>query len=165
MNHDFECKCFGKISDKLLQKLKALALSLEYKTVYQWQLKETEFISEEVAEIKQTIQELNSFSKVRDLYSAAFSLLPKMTYGPEHSDLFISKRNEQYYKIHIPIFTNSMVGFMWPGHDVKKNAYVTQMEEGSVYLFNNIAKHCMVNLSQDDRYHLLLEFRELECVE
>ncbi len=165
MNHSFECKCIGKISAELLSKLKDLAISQNYNQTYSWELQQSDFLNEDVEEIKQTIQVLNSFVKVKFFESAAFSLLPKMTYGPEHSDTWITIEPPTNCKIHVPVITNPLVGSMWPGYDVHKKAYVTTMLEGHIYVFNNVAKHSLVNLSQENRYHLLMEFREIECVE
>lgn len=162
MNHPFECKYLGKISDPLLSELKLLALSQKYKKPYAWDLEQSDLLAASESEISSVIQELNAFLKVKSFCSASFSLLRKMTYGPEHSDTWIKELPTENCKLHIPVITNSGVGFMWPGYDVQRSAFVTTMQEGHIYIFNNVAKHSVVNLSQQDRYHLLMEF---ECVE
>lgn len=166
MKHPFECKHLGSVSDQLLAELKTLALAVPYKKTYSWDLRQSDFLNSDSPEVKQVLLELEPLVKVSTLESAAFSLLPKLTYGPEHSDQWILGYPPTNAKIHIPVITNPFVGFMWPGYDANRPAYVTQMHAGQVYLFNNTDKHSLVNLSaQEDRYHLLLEFREIECVE
>lgn len=162
MDHPFECKQIGNISDDSLLALKKLAVSLDYVTPFDWVLQQTEQLDSDSQLIQDVIAQINYFVKFDGVESVAFTRLPKMSYGPEHSDTWITVEPPTNPKVHIPIITNPMVGFMWPGYDAFRPSFVTKMDEGKIYLFNNVAKHSIVNLSQEDRYHLVFEFKTME---
>jgi hypothetical protein len=165
MNHPFECKQIGKISKGLLSQLKSLALAADYKQVYAWELLQTDFLDADLAEVQQVIHEINTFTTAEGFKTASFSILPGLTYGPEHSDTWITDKTLENCKIHIPVITNPFVGSMWPGYDAQRKAFVTTLQEGGIYIYNNLVKHSVVNLSPEPRYHLLLEFTDVLCAE
>lgn len=165
MKYIFPYKNVGKLSDSLLLKLIDFVLAQSYVARYNWVVEDTNILGLDVAEVNEVMMELEPMVQPRLFKNAIINKMPAMTYIPEHSDLYISKTIITDHKIHIPIITSSGVGFMWPGLIGQKGPCVLNMELGNVYLFNNIDKHCVVNLSNQDRYHFVLELGNIECVE
>lgn len=157
-----EYERIGHISESLLVEIKLWLQGLNYSKKYDWVIECSGLISRSEPIVEAIIQELEPLIRPRGFKSAVVNKMPKLSYIPEHSDVMITKRSNMEFKLHIPIVTNSQVGFMWPGHERNREPRVTQFEAGGIYLFNNVAKHSVVNLSNEDRYHFIIEFETID---
>jgi len=161
MKYDFKLKHLGFIEDQKLLRLKSLILAVNYSKGYFADLNNKLLVSEDLTRNNPLIRDLIETSKpLSDLFdpkyfvSASIDFMPPDSYLQEHVDSSKSLRVLNEHKLHIPIKTAPQVGFMWRGH-----ASVERMVEGGIYAFNNIDPHSVVNLSQIDRYHLILRYK------
>lgn len=87
------------------------------------------------------------------LMNMTVSMMLPNTYLLEHSDTVSIERVQNFHKIHIPITTNDKVGHMW-----RDLIHPFHMDIGGIYLFDNMRKHSVVNLSSEPRHNIIVRY-------
>lgn len=160
MDYNFYLKKIGQLDDALVEKLAEMLKARSYTTTTDFNpdiilvnnlLNQTDYEKALLEEL--LVNYLDALFSRSKLYNTTVSLMLPRTYLLEHSDHVSRERLQTFYKLHIPIVTNDKVGHMW-----RNSAEVFHMEKGGIYLFDNIRKHSAVNLSSEDRYHLMVRY-------
>lgn len=97
------------------------------------------------------------FCKPEYFLSGSIDRMTPNSYLNEHSDTALAPWSQHRHKIHIPLMTNDKVGFFW-GDSTPQ----FRMRTGEVFIYNNTDRHSVANLSDEDRYHLILRYKP-EC--
>ena len=165
MEYKFFCKAISELKNETLLLLKEYALSAEFiknPGFFHKELVKTTGINLNLPIIEIVKNELHPILNSVFLNKAMINLLPPTKIIPDHSDVGSKSFNTDdltIHKIHIPIFTNQHCCHFWNVDQLSGNVYATHMEEGKVYMFNNIAPHGAINASKSDsRYHLILRY-------
>jgi hypothetical protein len=165
MEYKFFCKEIGELKNETLMLLKEYALSAEFKKntgFFHKELIKTTGINLNLPIIEIVKNELHPILNSALLKKAHINMLPPTMLMPDHSDVgpkSINTDDLTIHKIHIPIVTNQHCCHFWNVDQLSGNVYATHMEEGKVYMFNNIAPHGAVNASKSDsRYHLIMRY-------
>lgn len=162
MDYTYECLKLGNIKQETLNELKEFALSNKYSKNPDFSessnVAVTEFLKNDIPCIAKVVDEISDLLNPAYFLSGYINILPAFSYITEHTDCVINKNPLTIHRVHIPLITNEKVGFMWNGKQKKRPNFVAQFKEGEIYLYNNVAIHSVINLSQEDRYHLLLRY-------
>ena len=165
MKYNFCYKEIGKLKNETLSELREYALAAQYKKNaghFHKEILKTYPIQLDDPIIELVKNELNSLVDKTLLKKAMINILPPSMHIPEHSDVGPKSFNTDdltIHKIHIPIITNTYCCHTWNGDTLAGDVCAKHMEEGKIYLFNNVTLHGATNASPtDSRYHLIMRY-------
>ena len=166
MKYNFLFKKIIDINDSVLDRLEEYAMSVDYGDnlgFYKGKGIRTHMI-ENVADVQLAIDAISTIVSPNGYLNSYVNILPANHYIFEHSDVGEGKffnDNLTIHKIHIPLITNQSSGHMWKCYYEENKQVAVNFERGASYLFNNIDIHSAVNFSSnEDRYHLILRYRQ-----
>jgi Aspartyl/Asparaginyl beta-hydroxylase len=155
---DFFYKKIGDIPPERLAQLRRLALAKQYQP--------TPDFDPDVMLVCSLTGSLAYNAQVKDILTETFpmfdqagmvattvTLMKPRSYLLEHTDFVSIERTPSFYKLHIPLTTNDKVGYMW-----RDWTGVLTMQEGEIYLFNNLRIHSVINLGNEPRYQLIARY-------
>lgn len=172
MKHDFTYKLIGRVDQDLLQELKEMVVRGSFKGSKDFQRYTVTGrwdIYEEPAYKKFIGQCMTRFFQQDGHIETNVAKMVPGGYVPEHSDYQAWKHGSNQAliaKLQVPIITNSGCGLMWrwdrtgetADTEVAK-AEAAFLEEGGIYLFDNVRVHSSVNLGSTDRYWLTTRWK------
>lgn len=101
------------------------------------------------------------FDRQGNIQTNVAKMFPQ-SYVAEHSDYggnYFGKLQNDIIKFHIPIITNSSCGLMWTATDEDASTACCALEEGGIYIMDNVRTHSSVNFSLSDRYWLTARWK------
>jgi hypothetical protein len=166
MKYNFLFKKIIDIDNTILDILQTYAMSVEYGNnlgFYKGKGIRTHMI-ENILNVQPAIEALSNIVNPEGYLNSYINILPANHYIFEHSDVGEGKffsDNLTIHKIHIPLITNQSSGHMWKCFYEENKQVAVNFERGASYLFNNVDIHSAVNFSSnEDRYHLILRYRQ-----
>lgn len=161
VKYTFEYKKLGNLNQDCFNELEIFALGANYHKNSDFKdpsVLTSETFNKSIPFIKKIIDQLNPFMQSSEFISCHLNKLLPMTYVEDHSDLIATSWPSIIHKIHIPIITNNQCGHMWASSKYKETNTVAHFEAGGIYLYNNVDLHSAVNLSNQERIHLIMRY-------
>jgi hypothetical protein len=172
MNYNFHLKKIGQIKDIILKRFIDDIPTFKFNN-------ETSFMAPNHITIYDypdnkinnniiiTINQLSTILNPNDYHSASIDCILPNSYIKEHVDQDVYGANQpialDLHKIHIPIITNPYTKQIWVQYiNNRLDPKIEFLEQGGVYAYNNMARHCAINLGDTPRYHLILRYKNLQ---
>ena len=151
----------GVISEFWLKRLRELALDAEYRPLEAFRRgKQLQVATIEPVDLHSFVRDdVGGVGKLADpekVLDCTFDRMSPMHYLNEHSDAQVTPSVPVVHKIHVPLYTNPYVLFRW---SLTSGNEVHGLEEGHVYLYNDVLPHSVVNGGDSHRYHLIMRYR------
>jgi len=159
MKYNYHYKKLGSIEPEVLSQLKTIALAKVYRSTPDFDPNvilvaplggvgaPPNFVDEFLATTFPMFDQ-------GGLVAATISKMLPQSYLMEHSDYVSIERVPSFFKLHIPIISNPLVGHMW-----RELRSTLHMAEGDIYVFDNLRIHSVVNLSDSPRYQLIARYK------
>jgi hypothetical protein len=160
MNHNFTYKLVDRVNPELLKDLKRLVVKgpfMRSRDFQEYTLTVTPLTHPDPAIIDLLDYHMSKFFSLDGHIETNVAKMVPGGYVPEHSDFIANtygSRQASIIKFQIPIITNPGCGLMWRFDDNETGAEALFLEEGGIYMFDNVRVHSSVNLGKTDRYWL-----------
>lgn len=161
VKYTFEYLKLGDLRKDYLDQLVDLALEVEYYNNPEFnnsKIHTSKTFNKSIPLVKNIIDHLDPMMKSECFINCHFNKMLPMAYVADHSDLVATFWPTITHKIHIAVITNEKCGHMWPRAEKRLDSISTHFEAGGVYLYNNVDLHSAVNLSDQERIHLIMRY-------
>jgi len=169
MRHTYCYKLIGNLTHPLLEELKSLVHEQIYFECPDFNpdvikvTKNRRTWSDNHRNITANVyKELSKFFDPTGNIGTNIACMYPNTYLIEHSDytaVNYGAVQDNIIKIQIPIITNDKVAMMWRA-DEDWTFIMAHLVEGGIYIVDNVRTHSAVNLSDQNRYHLTIRFKD-----